>query len=96
MGSGMSSSKHFCSAEGDGGGGPKSLTAPIVNIHSQNFYSFPSGADLLHSLVMDTEQQDQSAEGRIGSMIGKIFVLALIAFFLWGYATTLVAKLGLF
>jgi len=29
-------------------------------------------------------------------MIGKIFVLALIAFFLWGYSTTLVAKLGLF
>jgi len=45
---------------------------------------------------MSTEQQEQSAEERIGSMIGKIFVLALIAFFLWGYSTTLVAKLGLF
>ena len=45
---------------------------------------------------MSTEPQEQSAEERIGSMIGKIFVLALIAFFLWGYATTLVAKLGLF
>jgi len=33
---------------------------------------------------MSTEQQEQSAEERIGSMIGKIFVLALIAFFLWG------------
>ena len=45
---------------------------------------------------MSTEQQEQSAEERIGSMIGKIFVLALIAFFLWSYSTTLVAKLGLF
>ena len=45
---------------------------------------------------MDTEQQDQSAEERIGSMIGKIFVLALVAFFLWGYITTLAAQLGLF
>jgi hypothetical protein len=48
---------------------------------------------------MSTEQQEQSAEERIeriGSMIGKIFVLALIAFFLWGYTTTLLAKLGFF
>jgi hypothetical protein len=29
-------------------------------------------------------------------MIGKIFVLALIAFLLWGYSTTLLAKLGFF
>jgi hypothetical protein len=45
---------------------------------------------------MSTEQQDQSAEERIGSMIGKILVLALVAFFLWGYITTLAAQLGLF
>jgi hypothetical protein len=45
---------------------------------------------------MDTEQQDQSAEERIGSMIGKIFVLALVAFLFWGYTTTLLAKLGFF
>ena len=80
--------------------GPKSLAVPIVNIHSQNFYRFPSGTDLLHSSAMGTEQQEQqqeqSAEEGIGSMIGKIFVLALVAFFLWGYSTTLVAKLGLF
>jgi hypothetical protein len=42
------------------------------------------------------KQQEQSAEERIGSMIGKIFVLGLIAFFAWGYGSTLVAKLGLF
>jgi len=53
-------------------------------------------ADLLHSSTMSTEQQEQSAEDRIGSMIGKIFVLALAAFLLWGYSTTLLAKLGLF
>jgi hypothetical protein len=45
---------------------------------------------------MRDEQQEQSAEERIGSMIGKILVLALIAFFLWGYSTTLLAKLGFF
>jgi hypothetical protein len=29
-------------------------------------------------------------------MVGKIMVLALIAFLVWGYATTLLARLGLF
>jgi hypothetical protein len=42
------------------------------------------------------KQQEQSAEERIGSMIGKIIVLALIAFFVWGYVSTLAANLGLF
>ena len=42
------------------------------------------------------KEQEQSVEERIGSAIGKIFVLALIAFFAWGYASTMVAKLGLF
>jgi hypothetical protein len=42
------------------------------------------------------KQQEQSAEERIGSMIGKIIVLALIAFLVWGYVSTLAAKLGLF
>jgi hypothetical protein len=42
------------------------------------------------------DQQEQSVEERIGTMIGKIIVLTLIAFFLWGYTTTLLAKLGLF
>ena len=39
------------------------------------------------------DKQEQSVEERIGTMIGKIIVLALIAFFLWGYTTTLLAKL---
>jgi hypothetical protein len=42
------------------------------------------------------EQQEQPIEERIGSAIGKAIVLALIAFFVWGYASTLAAKLGLF
>ena len=42
------------------------------------------------------EQQEQPIEERVGSAIGKAFVLALIAFFLWGYSTTLLAKLGFF
>jgi hypothetical protein len=41
-------------------------------------------------------QQEQSAEERIGTIIGKILVLALIAFLLWGYTTTLLVRLGLF
>ena len=45
---------------------------------------------------MDIPKQQQSAEERIGGMIGKIIVLALVAFFVWGYASTLAAKLGLF
>ena len=42
------------------------------------------------------DQQEQSVEERIGTMIGKIIVIALIAFSLWGYTTTLLAKLGFF
>jgi len=61
--------------------------------------SMTAWADLLHSSTMSTEQQEQqqeqSAEERIGSMIGKIIVLALVAFLLWGYTTTLLAQLGL-
>jgi hypothetical protein len=29
-------------------------------------------------------------------MIGKIIILALLAFFLWDYSTALLAKLGFF
>jgi hypothetical protein len=43
-----------------------------------------------------SQAAEQSAEERIGSMIGKIIVLALIAFLVWGYASTLAAKLGIF
>jgi hypothetical protein len=55
-------------------------------------------SDCLENLShMDTPQaQEQSAEARIGSMIGKIIVLALIAFLVWGYASTLAARLGIF
>ena len=52
--------------------------------------------DCLENHMDIPKQQEQSAEERIGSMIGKIIVLALIAFFAWGYASTLAAKLGLF
>ena len=34
-------------------------------------------------------------EERIGEMIGKIIFLALCAFLLWGYSTTLLAQLHL-
>jgi hypothetical protein len=42
------------------------------------------------------DEQEQSVEERIGTMIGKIIVLTLIAFLLWGYSTTLLAKLWFF
>jgi hypothetical protein len=42
------------------------------------------------------KQQEQSAEERIGTMVGKIMVLTLIAFFVWAYGSTLAAKLALF
>jgi hypothetical protein len=41
-------------------------------------------------------QQTSSAEDRIGAAIGKIIVLALLAFLLWGYSTTFLAQVGLF
>jgi hypothetical protein len=42
------------------------------------------------------KRQEQSAEERIGTMVGKIMVLALIALLVWGYASTLAARFGLF
>jgi hypothetical protein len=33
---------------------------------------------------------------RIGSIIGKAIVLALIALYFWGYSTTFLAQLGFF
>jgi hypothetical protein len=51
----------------------------------------------MHYARMSTaEQQTSPIEERIGSMIGKIIVLALCALLLWGYSTTLLAQIGLF
>jgi hypothetical protein len=41
-------------------------------------------------------EQQAPIEERIGSMVGKVFVLALCAFLLWGYSTTFMAQLGFF
>jgi hypothetical protein len=40
------------------------------------------------------EDQDEPTEARIGNMIGKIFVVALATFLLWGYWTAIAANLG--
>jgi hypothetical protein len=40
------------------------------------------------------KQQEQSAEERIGSMIGKIIVIALIAFFCLGLCVYVCCKVG--
>jgi hypothetical protein len=47
--------------------------------------------------AMNTPQQQQAnaIEDRIGTAIGKIIVLALIAFLLWGYSTSFLGQLGL-
>jgi hypothetical protein len=48
--------------------------------------------------AMNTPQQQQQAttvEERIGTATGKIIVLALIAFLLWGYSTAFLGQLGL-
>jgi hypothetical protein len=42
------------------------------------------------------EQPIPPIEERIGSMVGKIIVLALCAVLLWGYFTTFSAQIGLF
>jgi hypothetical protein len=55
-----------------------------------------SGPDLVHNLRMSiAAQQNPPIEERIGSMVGKIIVLALCAFLLWGYSTTFIAQVGL-
>jgi hypothetical protein len=41
------------------------------------------------------EQEVPPIEDRIGSMVGKIIVLALCAMLLWGYSTTFLAQIGL-
>ena len=42
------------------------------------------------------EKKDEPAEERIGKMIGNIFCLLLLSFFIWGYLTTIAAQVGLF
>jgi hypothetical protein len=41
------------------------------------------------------KQPEPPIEERIGEMMEKIIVLALCAFLLWGYSTTLLAQLHL-
>jgi hypothetical protein len=49
-----------------------------------------------YSRMSTAEQQTPPIEDRIGSMAGKIIVLALCALLLWGYSTTFLAQVGLF
>ncbi len=54
-------------------------------------------ANFVHNSQMSIpEQQVPPIEERIGSMAGKIIVLALCALLLWGYSTTFLAQIGLF
>jgi hypothetical protein len=47
-------------------------------------------------MSMLSDEATQERIDRIGGLIGKAIVLALIAFFFWGYSTTLLAQLGFF
>jgi hypothetical protein len=40
--------------------------------------------------------KDEPVEEQIGKLIGKIFCLLLLTFFLWAYGSTFAAQLGLF
>jgi hypothetical protein len=40
--------------------------------------------------------KDEPVEERIGKLIGTIFCLLLLTFFVWGYWTSMAANLGLF
>ena len=46
-------------------------------------------------MSMQLDEATQQRIDRIGGMIGKVIVLALIAFLLWGYSTTFLAQIGL-
>jgi hypothetical protein len=47
-------------------------------------------------MSIQPDEATQERIDRIGSMIGKVIVLALAAFLLWGYSTTFLAQVGLF
>jgi hypothetical protein len=47
-------------------------------------------------MSMLPDEATKERDDRIGSVIGKALVLALIAFFFWGYSTTFLAQLGFF
>ena len=49
----------------------------------------------MHNYVMNSAEPPEPPEERIGKMIGTVIFLALCAFLLWGYTTTLLAQLHL-
>jgi len=42
------------------------------------------------------EIKPEPVEERVGKLIGNVFSLLLLAFFVWGYWSTVAAQLGLF
>jgi hypothetical protein len=46
--------------------------------------------------MTNPERRDQPVEERIGNLIGNIFCLLLLTFFLWAYGSFFAAQFGLF
>jgi hypothetical protein len=46
--------------------------------------------------MITPETKDEPVEERIGNLIVKIFCFLLLTFFVWAYASTIAAQLGLF
>jgi len=55
-------------------------------------------AGSVHNQTMNMLPNEPTQEriDHIGGVIGKVIVIALAAFFLWGYSTTFLAQVGLF
>jgi len=49
-----------------------------------------------NDVISSPKPPEPSTEERIGEMIGKIIFLAISAFILWGYSTTLLAQFHYF
>jgi len=46
-------------------------------------------------MSMPPDEATQERIDRIGRIIGKVIVIALVAFLLWGYSTTFLDQVGL-
>jgi len=60
------------------------------------FPTYKAGSVHNQTMNMLPNEPTQERIDHIGGVIGKVIVIALAAFFLWGYSTTFLAQVGLF